>query len=81
MRDFFINSFEGLVSVIIVLAAVMVTFAGVATLFSEGFVAGVAVLLGGALYVVMLGGFLYLALGIYHNTRRTAEAAERLASK
>jgi hypothetical protein len=31
--------------------------------------------------VILIAGSLYLALGIYNNTKRTAEAIERLASK
>lgn len=82
MRDFFINSFEKLVAVIIVLAMIAVVIGGLGAMFSgDGFLAGLAILIGGTLYVIMLGGMLYLMLGVYHNTRRTADAVERLASK
>lgn len=81
MRDFFIESFEALVAVIIILMAVGVLIAGLGAMFSQGFLQGIAILIGGGLYVIMMGGILYLALGIYHNTRRTAEAIERLAAK
>jgi hypothetical protein len=46
-----------------------------------GLLAGLAVLLGGALYLVMFAGMLYVVLGIHDNTRRTAEAIEELVAK
>ena len=81
MRDFFIGSFEKLVAVIVVLLTVVVVIGGISAMASQGFFAGLAILVGGALYVVMIGGILYLALGIYHNTMRTADAVEKLASR
>lgn len=81
MRDFFIGSFEKLVAVIIILFALGVLIGGLAAMFTQGFLQGIGILIGGGLYVIMMGGMLYLALGIYHNTKRTAEAIERLAMK
>ena len=80
MRDFFINSFEKLVSVIIILMAIMVVIGGIGAMFSGqpgAFFAGIGILIGGALYVILMGGILYMALGIYHNTKRAADALER----
>ena len=45
-----------------------------------GPVAGVAILIVGVIYTIFIGGLMYLGLGIYHNTRRMAEALERQAS-
>jgi hypothetical protein len=42
---------------------------------------GLFVLIAGAVYLVLVGGFMYLGLGIYQNTKRTAEAVEKLASR
>lgn len=42
---------------------------------------GLGILIGGALYVVLVGGFLYMGVGIYQNTKRTAEAVEKLAAR
>jgi len=83
MRDFFIGWFESLVSIIVILMGIGVVRAALAAMLGPqgGFFAGVLVLVGGGLYTVFLGGMMYLALGIYHNTRRTAEAVETLASK
>ena len=81
MRDFFIKSFESLIAIIIIISAAGTVIAGLATMFSEGFFRGIAVLIFGAIYTVVMGGGLYLAFGIYHNTKRTADAVERMAQK
>ncbi|MGP1356539.1 hypothetical protein [Roseicyclus sp.] len=84
MRDFFINAFEKLVGVIIVLlvvgviaAAGFIAFAPPTPEQPTGILPGLAVLIGGLVYVVFVGGALYLGLGIYQNTRRMAEAMDR----
>lgn len=84
MRDFFIQSFEKLVAVIIVLMSLGVLFVAAAALFgnsAEGAPSGVlgalAVLIFGGVYIVFVGGLMYLGLGIYQNTKRMAEAMER----
>lgn len=82
MRDFFITWFERLVGVIIILAAIAVLIVGIATMAGAtgqpgGFLVGLMVLVFGAVYIVLLGGGLYLGLGIYQNTKRMADAMER----
>ena len=82
MRDFFINSFEKLVVVIIALMGLGILLGAFGTLFSGqpgSFIAAIAILVFGAVYMIMLGGLLYLILGIHDNTRRTAEAVEKMA--
>ncbi len=81
MRDFFINSLEKLITVIVVLMIVGVLIAAVVSMFSAqgGFLLGVGVLIFGGLYVILMGGMMYLFLGIYHNTKRTAELLESRA--
>lgn len=86
MRDFFINAFEKLVGVVIVLLLLgVVVFAG-AVAFAPpqpdqptGILPALAILVGGLIYVVFVGGALYLGLGIYQNTKRMAEALDRQA--
>lgn len=75
MRDFFILALEKLIAVLIILMMLAVVVGAVAVMSSPegGALQGIAILLGGALYVILVGGMLYLFLGIYHNTRRTAE--------
>ena len=82
MRDFFIIWFERLVGVIIIILALAVLIGGIATMAGAtgqpgGFLAGLAILIGGAIYVIFIGGGLYLGLGIYQNTKRMADAMER----
>lgn len=48
---------------------------------AQGPLAGLLILIGGGLYLIFIGGLMYLGLGIYHNTRRTAEATERMAGQ
>ena len=81
MRDFFIQSFEKLVSVIVVLMMIGSVLGAFIAGAQEGFLTFVLVLIMGALYTVLLGGGLYLGLGIYQNTKRSAELLERIASK
>ena len=92
MRDFFIRSLESVVNVLVILGAIGVIIAALAAGFGggsmgtngEGFggpLAFIAVLVGGFFYLTVFAGFIYLALGIYNNTKRTAEAVERLQSR
>ena len=93
MRDFFINSLEVLVGVIVVILGIGVLVAAAAATFGGGGgmgpggmggggpLAGIAILIGGGLYVIIVGGFLYMGIGIYQNTRRTADAVEKLLTK
>lgn len=86
MRDFFINSLEKIVGVLIILLSIAVVVGAVSIMFTPsirggGFLPGIAVFLGGGLYVLVMGGFLYMGLGIYDNTKRTAIAIEKMANK
>lgn len=88
MRDFFIRGFEAILTVALVIAAIgIVALAGMAAFGdanavaglpagTSGPVAGLIILVGGFIGLLVYGGLLYLGLGIYHNTRRAAEALE-----
>jgi hypothetical protein len=87
MRDFFIRGFEAVLSIILIIAAIGIVIAAGAAAFGgsqlggaasgmQGPVAGLAILIVGFVGLLIYGGLLYLGLGIYHNTRRTAEALE-----
>ena len=87
MRDFFIRGFEAVLSVLLIVAAIGIVIAAGAVAFGGGSVdempsgtggpiAGLVILVGGFVALIVYGGFLFLGLGIYHNTRRTAEALE-----
>jgi threonine/homoserine/homoserine lactone efflux protein len=84
MRDLFIGLLEKLIAVIIILMGIgVVVFAVMAAMNQEmgGILGALGILVGGALYIILIGGGLYLAFGIYHNTRRTAEACENMANR
>ena len=87
MRDFFIRGFEVILSVILIIAAIgIVIAAGIAAFGNasiegapagmQGPIAGAVILVGGFVALIVYGGLLYLGLGIYHNTRRTADLLE-----
>ncbi len=88
MRDFFIRGFEAVLSVVLVIAAIGIVVVAGAAAFgnataieglppgASGPVAGLIILIVGFVGLLVYGGLLYLGLGIYHNTRRTAEALE-----
>ena len=89
MRDFFINSLEILVNVIVVLMSLGVLVGAGAAAFGGGMGPGgmsgplgaLVILIGGGLYVILVGGFMYMGIGIYQNTKRSAEALEKLVAK
>jgi hypothetical protein len=87
MRDFFVNSLEKLIGVIVVFLCIgVVGFAASVSFGSSSGVPtnpwiGLVVLIGGAMYVILVGGFLYMGVGIYQNTKRTADAIEKLAQR
>ncbi len=93
MRDFFINAFEKLVGVVVVILSLLVVIGAVAVMVGgggpmgpggremTGVIPGLLFLLGGAIYVIFVGGLMYLGLGIYQNTKRSAELLERMAQK
>lgn len=81
MRDFFIQSFEKLVTVIVVLLGLAVIIGAIGALLQQGALAFLLVLIVGVIYLIMIGGLLYLWLGIYQNTKRTADLLEKVALK
>ncbi|MEX5727816.1 hypothetical protein Ga0609869_001169 [Rhodovulum iodosum] len=83
MRNFFIESLETLVSVLVAVLGLLVLIASIATMFSAdgGFFSGIGMLIFGGAYVILTAGVLYLFLGIQENTKRTADAVEKLLAK
>ncbi|AXC48778.1 hypothetical protein DRW48_02900 [Paracoccus suum] len=82
MRDFFITWMERLLGLFVVLSVLGVLTTAYFTAISDrpqALIAAVAVVVAGAVSIILTFGFAYIALGIHANTRRTAEAAEAIA--
>ena len=73
MRDFFINWAERLLVLFAVLALLAVAVAGIGAMVEPfgSFWQGLAILVGGGLYVVVLAGLMFVVFGIYRNTQET----------
>lgn len=80
MRQTIINSLDILIWVLGGLIAIGSVVAGVVTL-GQGQVAGLAIIIGGLVYAVLIMGMFFLIIGIHNNTKRTAEAVEKLAMR
>jgi hypothetical protein len=80
MRQTIINSLDILIWVLGALIALAGVVAGIAAL-AQGQVMGLAILVGGLLYAVVFMGMFFLIIGIHNNTKRTAEAVEKLGMK
>ena len=83
MRDFFIGALDKLIAVVAVLMCIgVVIVAGMVATGAGGpgqpggILPALFVLVAGAIYVIFVVGFMYLGLGIYQNTKRTAAALE-----
>lgn len=84
MRDFFIDTTEKLIAAFIVLAAIVLIIGSLLTMFSGvpgSFVRGIAILVGGGIYLLVTGGIVYVAFGIYRNTQETNRLLAQLAQK
>ncbi len=74
MREFFIDWAEKLIAVFVVLGVIAVVLSGLAAMFSGmpgGFFQGLAILVGGSIYLIIMAGVMYIAFGIYRNTQET----------
>lgn len=83
MRDFLISSLNNLVSIIVVLTMIGAVL-GALTILNDPqapypTVSALAVLIGGFVSTVVFGGSVFLLIGIYENSKRTADALEKQA--
>ena len=80
MRDFFILWMERVVNLAVIIGAGVILIGSIGAMLNTqgGILAGIAVLVGGTLYLILMAGLIYLGLDIYANTRRTANAVEDL---
>lgn len=80
MRELIIKSLDMLVWIV----AGLIAFAGIVVglmALKQGEPAGLGIIIGGLLYAVVFAGAFFIMIGIYNNTRRTAEAIEKLAMR
>lgn len=80
MRDFVIKSLDILIWIVGGFFAIGGIGFGIFMLV-QGEVQGLLFIILGPIYAILFCGMFLLAVGVYHNTRRTAEALEKLASR
>lgn len=80
MRQAIINSLDVLIWIMGVLMATAGVVVGIIAL-SQGEVAGLAIIVGALLYAITFMGMFFLIIGMHNNTKRTAEAVEKLAMR
>jgi len=80
MRQAIINSLDVLIWIMGVLMATAGVVVGIVAL-SQGEVAGLAIIVGALLYAIIFMGMFFLIIGMHNNTKRTAEAVEKLAMR
>jgi hypothetical protein len=80
MRDFVIKSLDVLIWIVGGLFAVGGILGGLYAVLN-GEIGGLAFIVLGPIYAIIFCGMFLLAIGVYNNTRRTAEALEKLASR
>lgn len=89
MHHFFIRSLDMLIGLFVVVGIAAVLLAGYAVSegawigssgvpLANGAFAGALVIIIGTLNLLFVAGFLYLGIGIYYNTKRTADAVEKM---
>lgn len=84
MRDFFIDWAERLITVFVILMILGVIIAGIGSMFSGipgGFWRGLALIVFGGLYAILMGGLMYLFFGIFRNTQETNRLLAELLRK
>ena len=80
MRNTIIKIFEILIWVIGALYAIGGVIGGIMVL-AQGEIVGLGIIIGGLLGAVMIMALFFIQIGTYNNTKRTAEAVEKLAGR
>jgi hypothetical protein len=80
MRDFVIKSLDILIWVVGGLIAIGGIIVGMMAL-GQGQMQGILFIILAPIYAIIFCGMFLLAIGVYNNTRRTAEALEKMASR
>lgn len=83
MRDSIIKSLNFLVWLLgaIIFLAGLISGVAIMSLPQGGFLQGLMVIIGAAIYAILTLGFYFIAVGIYDHTKRTADATERMANR
>lgn len=88
MRDFFVRAYGIAINILVVVAMIFVVVVSFQALSGfvpgigrVGFVGGLLIFALGSAMVVLAAGTAYTLLAIAENTRRTADAVERMANK
>lgn len=80
MRETIIKIFEILIWVIGALCAIGGLIGGIVIL-AQGEVVGLAMIIGGILYAVIIMALFFMQIGIYYNTKRSADYLEQLSNR
>ena len=80
MRQFVIKSFEAIVWIFGAIVAIGGVIAGIIAV-GNGQPQGLIFIIGGPLYAILLMGMFFIAISISDNTKRTAEAVEKLVAR
>jgi len=80
MREFVIKSLDVLVWIVAMVIVIVGVGAGFMAL-GQGQSVGLAFIIGGPIYAIVFAGAFFILIGTYNNTKRTADAIEKLASR
>ncbi|MCR8726609.1 hypothetical protein [Frigidibacter sp. ROC022] len=80
MRQAIINSLDILIWIMGGLIALGGVVGGIMVL-AQGEAMGLVFIIGALLYAIIFMGMFFLIIGMHNNTRRTAEAVEKLAMR
>ncbi|MBT0958012.1 hypothetical protein IV417_11500 [Alphaproteobacteria bacterium KMM 3653] len=80
MRDTIIKIFDIMIWVLGALVAIGGLIGGIIML-AQGEVVGLAMIIGGILYAIVIMALFFISIGIYKNTKETAEHLAKLASR
>ncbi|MCU0800864.1 MAG: hypothetical protein MUD11_03665 [Rhodobacteraceae bacterium] len=80
MRDFVIRSLDVLIWVVGGVIAIGGIIGGLLAI-GQGQMQGLLFIILAPIYAIIFCGMFLLAIGVYNNTRRTAEALEKLAAR
>jgi hypothetical protein len=80
MRDFVIKSLDVIIWIVAAFFVLGGVIGGLIALVN-GQMQGLALIILGPLYAIVFAGWIFLAIGTYNNTKRTADAIEKLANR